>query len=186
MALRHVNYRFTVDDYNRMAETGIRREDARVELIEGEIKMMSPIGSRHASTVDRSDRALKRILGDNYIVRVQGPIQLDDYSEPQPDLAVLHFRDDFYATGHPVPADVLLVIEVADSTLQEDRKIKMPLYARAGIREAWLVDLKTETIVRYASPRDGRHRVVRRFHRGQDLALAAIPNVRLPVTAIRG
>lgn len=142
MALRHVNYRFTVDDYNRMAETGILKEDARVELIEGEIKMMSPIGSRHASTVDRSDRALKRLLGDSYIVRVQGPILLDDYSEPQLDLAVLHFRDDFYAGGHPTPADVLLVIEVADSTLQEDRKVKMPLYARAGIPEAWLVDLR--------------------------------------------
>jgi Uma2 family endonuclease len=186
MALQYVPYRFTVDDYNRMAEAGILREDARVELIEGEIRMMSPIGARHAGTVDRSDRALKWRLGDGYIVRVQGPILLDDYSEPQPDLAVLRFRDDYYTKGHPTPADILLVVEVADSTLEEDRKVKMPLHARAGIPEAWLVDLKTETVVRYAAPREGRYRLVRRLRRGQELVAAAIPGLRIPVAAIVG
>ena len=186
MALQRNNYRFTVRDYERMAESGILEEDARVELIEGEITVMSPIGARHASTVDRSDRALKRLLGDDYIVRIQGPILLDDFSEPQPDLAVLRFRDDYYAAGHPTPADILLVIEVAESSLQDDRTIKVPLYARAGIPEVWLVDIKGEAIVRYSEPHEGKYRLARRLRRGQYLTAATLPGLRLPVAAILG
>lgn len=148
--------------------------------------MMSPIGARHASTVDRGDRSPKRALGDEYIVRVQSPILLDDYSEPQPDLAVLRFRADFYAAGHPTPGDILLVVAVADTTLREDRTVKVSLYARAGIPEVWLVDLQGEAIVRYADPRDGRHRLVRRLRRGHRLTPATLPGLNLPVGAILG
>src|SRR5436190_15615228 len=137
MAVTVKRRRFTLDEYHRMGKTGILSEDDRVELIEGEIIEMSPIGSRHAACVDRFNELIAR-LRLNIIVRVQSSIQLDDYSQPQPDLALLRRRDDFYSSSLPRPADVLLVIEVADTTLEYDRFVKLPLSAHAGIPEAWL------------------------------------------------
>ncbi len=125
MALEIAKHVFTVTDFERMAENGILSENDRVELIEGEIIEMSPIGKSHAACVDRFTRLLSR-LDNKVILRVQGPIQLDDYSEPQPDLTLLRHRDDFYAGSLPRPADVLLVIEVADSTFDYDRFMKHP------------------------------------------------------------
>src|SRR5215210_9388020 len=147
----------TVDEYERMGEAGIFRPDSRLELLEGEIYERSPIGSRHAACVSFLGNQLNRQLGDKMIVRTQDPVRLDDFSEPQPDIALVRWRDDFYRHAHPTPADVLLVIEVADSTVESDRSYKMPLYAKAGIPEAWLVNLPDGGIELYAGPADGAY-----------------------------
>ena len=152
-----------------MAEVGLLSPDVRVELIEGEIVEMSPIGSTHAGTVDRSSAFLNRKLGNTVIVRVQNPIRLDDFSEPQPDLALLKPRKDFYSKSHPSPEDVLVVIEVADTSVDYDRNVKLPLYARAGIPEAWLMVLAKDVIEVYSQPRNGKYQKVQRLKRGKNL-----------------
>jgi Uma2 family endonuclease len=134
-------HRLTRDEYYRMAETGILAPDARVELVEGEIIDMAPIGSPHAARVSRLAKIFTLALAERAIVNVQNPLVLNEYSEPEPDITVLRYREDFYAGGHPRPEDVLLVIEVADTSLQYDRDVKLPLYAAHGIPEYWLVDL---------------------------------------------
>ena len=134
-------HRLSVDEYHRMARAGILPEDSRVELINGEIIDIAPIGSRHAATVKQLTRIVSRAVGDTAIVSVQDPIHLDPHTEPQPDLALLRPRADFYKTAHPRASDLLLITEVADTSLRYDREIKIPLYARHGIPEIWLVDL---------------------------------------------
>jgi len=133
--------RFTVDEYYRMGEAGVFDENDRVELLDGHIYAMSPIGSEHASCVDRLTRLFVLRAGNDAIVRVQNPVRLADDSEPEPDLALLAPRDDAYAAEHPGPEAVMLVVEVADTSLAFDREVKLPLYADAGIPEVWLVDL---------------------------------------------
>ncbi len=152
MAIAITRHRFTVDEYYRMAESGILTPGQRVELIEGEIVDMTPIGRRHMACVDRLTRDFVSALGDRAIVRVQGALRLHDYSEPEPDLVILRPRDDFYAGQDAGPDDALLVIEVADSSEHYDRQVKVPLYARAGIREVWLVDLTAGRITSYRQP----------------------------------
>jgi len=186
MALPVPKHLFTVDDYYRMYEAGIFSEDDRVELIDGEIVEMSPIGKSHAACVDRLTKLLVRHLGDDAIVRVQGPIRLGIRSEPQPDLALLTPRDDYYASGHPGPSDVLLVVEVADTTLSYDRDLKSPRYARAGIPEFWLVDLQGEAIEVYSEPGKSLYRLIRRTERGETVASQTIPGLTLDVNAILG
>ena len=131
MAMQVTRHQFTVDEYHRMSEAGVFGEDDRVELIEGDILEMAPIGSRHAACVTRLNRLLSSRLASDVIVRVQDPILLDDGSEPQPDVVVARFQADFYESKHPGPRDLLLVIEVAESSLGFDRDVKMGLYARA-------------------------------------------------------
>lgn len=157
---------FTVDEYHRMGEAGIFSEDDRVELIEGEILKMSPIGSRHAASVNRLTRHLNNLLGNRAIVAVQNPILLNDFSEPQPDVSILKPRDDFYAQGLPTPVDVLLVIETADTSLAHDRDIKLPAYARSAIPEVWIVDLPAQAVEVHADPINGVYRDVRSYRRG--------------------
>ncbi len=123
---------FTVHDYHRMVDAGILSEDDRVELIRGEILAMSPIGPRHSAAVLRATQALVRIVGDRAIVGVQGSVRLDEYDEPQPDIYLLRPKDDFYASGHAGPLDIFLIVEVADSSLEYDRTIKLNLYAETG------------------------------------------------------
>jgi Uma2 family endonuclease len=135
-------HRITVGEYHRMAEVGLLAPDAQVELIEGEIIEMAPIGNPHAGTVDLLNRLIGRALGDRAIVRCQGPIQLGDYSEPQPDFAVLTPREDFYMHSRPTAEDTLLAIEVSDTTLRFDLHTKMSLYARHRIPELWVVDVQ--------------------------------------------
>ena len=142
MAVTLRRRRFTLDEYHRMGETGILGLRDRVELIEGEIIEMSPIGSRHAATVTRIQHLFSRRLGERALVWVQNPLRLTQYqSEPVPDVMLLAPRADFYAGGLPEPRDVRLLVEVADSSLPYDRRTKFPLYARSGVTEAWLVDL---------------------------------------------
>jgi Uma2 family endonuclease len=156
-----------------MAEVGILRPDARVELIEGEIIDMAPNGSRHAGTIDQLAAifgGLERPARDRVMVRVQNPVRLDEHSEPEPDVALLRPRADFYKSAHPRPPDVLLIIEVSVTSLRYDREIKVPLYARNGIREVWVIDLDGQSLIRYRDPREGAYARIDR------------PDIREPVT----
>jgi Uma2 family endonuclease len=135
-------HRITVEEYYRMAEVGLLEPDARVELIEGEIIEMPPMGSRHAAVVRQLQTLLTDAVGKRALVQTQLPVRLDNYSEPQPDLALVAFREDFYREKHPAPADTLLAIEVSESTLRFDRTVKAALYARHGIPELWIIDTR--------------------------------------------
>jgi len=146
---------FSVAEYHQMVDAGILTENDKIELINGEFITMSPIGSKHASCVKRLNTLLSNQLQDDAIISVQDPIQADEYSEPEPDLAVLKPRADFYADGHPQPSDVLIVIEVSDSTLGFDKEVKLPLYAKAGIPEAWVINLPENTVEIYTTPQTG-------------------------------
>jgi Uma2 family endonuclease len=142
---------FSVEVYHRMGEAGLF-EAQRVELIAGKIYDRSPISPKHASTVKRLANLLRAMLGEAYLLSVQDPVLINDYSEPEPDLATLRHRDDFYAESHPAPQDILLIIEVADSSLEKDRALKLPLYAEAGIPELWIVNLPGQQLERYWAP----------------------------------
>lgn len=177
---------FTTIEYHQMIETGVLKEDDRVELIEGEIYEMSPIGSRHAAAVNRLNRFFILLLPDVAIVSVQNPIELSEHSEPEPDLTLLKWRDDFYAQSHPAPADVLMVIEVSDTTHEKDRSLKLPAYARAGIAEAWLVDLYNDRIEIHSQPGGGIYQEVRIVLREQAIVSKAIPQLQLKAEDILG
>jgi Uma2 family endonuclease len=153
-------YQLTVGDYHCMGDAGSFNEHSRVELIEGEIIEMPPIGSAHAGIVGYLDRALNRAIGEHAMVWPQNPIVLDDHSEPQPDFALLRPRGDFYMDSHPRPADVLLIIEVSDSTLRYDRRIKIPLFARFGIPEVWLIDVEHKNLSLFCHPSEGAYRKI--------------------------
>ena len=144
--------KFTAAEYHLMAKTGILHEDDRVELIEGDIVQMAPIGSRHAGRVKRVNRLVSRRVGDDALVGVQDPISLGESCEPEPDISLLRYRDDFYANSHPGPADIFLLIEVADSSLEYDRETKAIVYARHGIPELWIVNLISRRVEVYRSP----------------------------------
>lgn len=169
-----------------MGEAGILREDDRVELIDGEIVQMTPIGSAHAACVKRLMHLFVRALADRAIVSVQDPIAIPRGSEPQPDLALLRPRADFYRGGHPQPADVWLVVEVADSSLAYDRAVKLPLYARAGIPEVWLVDLSGDTVEVLRRPAAGRYGETQRRQRSERLGCEAFPDTAFSVDDVLG
>lgn len=186
MATLPATRRFNVHEYYQMAAAGILMEDDRVELIEGEIVEMAPIGSRHAACVDRLTRLFSSQVGDAAIVHVQNPVRLDDHSEPEPDLALLKPRTDFYASAHPAPEDVLLLVEVADTSVGYDRSVKVPLYARAAIPVFWLVDLEREQVdVMQESTSDG-YRTVQTYRRGERLQLQDIPQLDISVDDVLG
>lgn len=175
--------RFTVDDYYRMAEAGILAPDERVELLDGEVVPMTPIGNRHAACVDRLARLVFERLGSRVHLRIQNPVRLDEHSEPEPDVALLRPRDDGYAGGHPTPDDVLLVVEVADASLHRDRDLKLPLYARAGVPEVWVVDLSSHTVEVYAEPSLDGYGSARRARTGS-LVPVEVPHLKLDVDEI--
>jgi Uma2 family endonuclease len=150
-------HRLTVDEYHRMAEAGVLAPDARVELIEGEIIDMAPIGTRHGSAVLRLNHLLNLACGRQAVVSVQAPLRLSNRSEPEPDLMLLRPRADYYAAAHPGAGDVLLLIEVSDSTARYDREIKLPLYARHGVAEVWIVDLDAGVLRCFSRPQDGAY-----------------------------
>ena len=177
----------TVDDYHRMGEEGFFPPDARVELIRGEVVEMSPIGPRHAGSVRRFNRNFSARLNPYAIVDVQNPVELrDQESEPQPDITLLRLRDDCYSAATPTPEDTLLVVEVAESSLSYDRKVKMHLYAEAGIPESWLVDLNSGTLFVYRHPSPDGYRDVRSYRRGESVAPEAFPDVRFTLDEILG
>jgi Uma2 family endonuclease len=178
--------RFSVDEYYEMARAGILGEDDRVELIAGEIVEMSPIGRRHAACVDRLNHFIARQVGAAAIVRVQSPVRLSEVSEPEPDVALLHPRTDFYAADHPAPGDVFLIVEVAETSSRFDRLVKMPLYATSGIRECWLVDLEEGTVTVYREPAPEGYRRVQVTQRGDRVGPEALSEVELRVEDVLG
>ena len=177
---------FTACEYHIMARAGIFHEDDRVELIDGEIVEMAPIGSRHAAHVDRLTHLFISVLGNGAIVRVQNPIRLGERSEPQPDITLLRPRPDFYADAHPGPDDILLVIEVADSSLGYDRGVKIPLYARFNVVETWVMDLAADRIELYRQPSEGRYLQMSRVGRGERISPQVLPDAVLSVDDLLG
>ncbi|CDM65793.1 Uma2 family endonuclease [Pyrinomonas methylaliphatogenes] len=175
---------FTVSEYHRMATAGIFTEDDRVELIDGEIIEMAPIGVRHAACVAKLAEVFSRYLQSAAIIWVQNPVRLDERSEPEPDIALLRRREDFYSQSAPTPEDVLLIVEVGDSSVEYDRKLKVPLYARAGVVEVWLIDLTESLIEVYAQPVSGAYQVFKRLKYGDALAPQAFPDLHLEVAQI--
>ncbi|HEX8844656.1 MAG TPA: Uma2 family endonuclease [Pyrinomonadaceae bacterium] len=186
MSRQLAKYWITVDEYERMGEAGIFSSDARLELLEGSIYELPRIRPPHAACVTYLSMLFHRLFDRKFIVSSQDPIRLDDYSEPQPDVALLRWRDNYYRDGHPTPADVLLIIEVADSTVESDRSYKMPLYAKAGIPEAWLVNLPDERIELYAEPVSGTYQTTRNFIRGEEVQAHTIADLRVAVAEVLG
>jgi len=186
MSVHLQKHYFNVDEYYRMAQAGVFSEEDKIELIEGEVVEMSPIGKRHAACVRRLDRILHRSIGELAIVSVQAPISIDDFSEPQPDVALLKPSADFYANAHPTPQDILVIIEVADTSVEYDRNVKLPLYARAGIQEAWLIILPKDVIEIQNEPKNGKYQKVRRLKRGKILTSATIEGFTVKVDDILG
>jgi Uma2 family endonuclease len=169
--------RYCVDDYEEMIRLGVLTENDRVELIRGEIVARMPIGDRHLVSVNRLNRLYNRRLGDLVIVSIQNPVRLDD-SEPEPDVSLLRPREDEYASGKPRAADVLLLIEVSDSSLDYDRDVKKPLYAESGITESWIVYLVDECLEVYRNPRpDGTYEIERVLSRGESTDVVALPGL---------
>ncbi len=167
-----------------MGEAGVFAPEARFELIEGEIIEMAPIGSPHAGTVAILDRILARAAGDRAIVWVQNPLRLGERSMPQPDLALLTPRTDSYRSSHPTAADVLLVVEVSDTTLQFDLSTKIPLYARAGIAEAWVVDLEKRAVRVYRDPDPAGYRMSFTASGDETVSMRALTGVAVTVLAL--
>lgn len=187
MAVVLKTHRFTVDEYHRMGEVGIFSEDDRVELLAGEIVEMSPIGPLHAGTVGRLTALFSSRLGTEVIVWVQNPLLLrSEDSEPQPDVALLRPRPDFYTRSHPEAQDVYLVIEVADTSVETDREVKFPIYARAGVPEAWLLDVSMERLEVHRHPAPDGYQDVRSFQRGESVAPQACPDLVLTVDTLLG
>jgi Uma2 family endonuclease len=179
-------HRLTVDDYYRMAEVGILDPEARVELIDGEVIDMAPPGSPHAGTVTYLTKVLIHAVGDSALVLAQNPVRLSKYSEPQPDLALLRPRDDFYRERHPQPDDVLLIVEVAATSLRYDRRKKVPLYGRHGIPEMWLVDIDGGRFVRYRAPQQGSYTLVDEPDLGVAVDVSTLAGVAVDLSRLFG
>lgn len=176
--------RFNVSEYHAMVESGVLRHDERVELLDGDVVVMAAMSSRRAACIDWFSRSLILALVEATIVRVRGPVRLDDDNEPEPDVTLLRRRDDYYATGHPGPDDVLLLIEVADTTLDFDRNLKLPLYARAGIPEIWIVNLQDRRVEVYTEPDGVGYGSVRHYGPGESVAPRHFPDIALEVERI--
>ena len=172
---------FTVEEYHQMAEAGILREDDRVELIDGEIIQMSPIGHRHMVCVNRANTLFIQAFGNGAVVSPQNPVRLTDWTEPQPDLVVFKPRADFYAKKEPVPEDVLFMVEIAETTLSYDRKIKLPRYAAAGIPEFWIGDLKNDILHVYRNPGRETYNIALILHPSESILPLAFPDVTFQV-----
>jgi Uma2 family endonuclease len=179
-------HRLTVDEYYRMGRAGVFAPDARVELIEGEVIDMAPIGTRHASAVKRLNALLSTAARGLAIVAVQDPLRLSDSSEPEPDLMLLRPRADFYAQAHPGPADVLLLIEVSDSSVAYDRGIKLDLYARHGVTEVWIVDLDNKTVHFFRGCDGVRYTDITASETPRATPVAALPGVTIDLSGLLG
>ena len=177
-------HRLSVDDYYKMGEAGIFGPHERVELIEGRLIDMAPIGSDHAGKVIRFTTLLSSVLAGRALISSQNPIRLSDHSEPQPDFAVLRPRSDFYEASHPEPQDVLLIIEVADTSIRYDQEIKLPLYARHGIPEVWLLDLRNAQLEVYRQPGADGYAEVLRPANDDEIAPVLLPAAKLSIAEL--
>jgi Uma2 family endonuclease len=178
--------RFTVDDYYRMAEAGILAPGDRVELIDGEIIQMSPIGTRHLGCVNATNEIFIATFKGRAVISGQNPVQLSDFTEPQPDIVLLKPRKDFYRGKHPEAADALLVVEVSDTTLAYDRDVKLPYYAAAGISEVWIEDLNTSRILVFRNPINGDYEVRLIRSRDESISVEAFPDTAFAVSDFLG
>jgi Uma2 family endonuclease len=181
-----IRRKLDVGEYHRMGEAGILTEADRVELIEGELVAMAPIGAAHAGAVNGLAELLFAAAAGRAVVAVQNPVQLDPHSEPQPDFALLRPRADRYRAVHPTPTDVLLLIEVADTSLRFDRLVKLPLYARHRIPEVWIIDLAAGVVELCRGPEAGGYARVIRTGRGAAIEPEALPGLSLRVDDILG
>ena len=179
-------WKFDVHQYHAMAKAGVLKEDDRVELIDGEIAAMSAVGPEHIASVDMGAELLFAGVRRRAIVRVQSPIELDDRNRPEPDIALLRRRGDFYRSRMAGADDVFLIIEVADSSLEYDRRIKLAIYARFGIPEVWIVNIRARAIEAYTNPVNGEYTSLQTFRRGQTVTPTAFPDVVLPVSDVIG
>src|SRR5712692_4448770 len=186
MAIQVTPRRFSAAEYRQMIEVGVFGRDERLELIDGEIVHMSPIGDRHAACVRRLIALLSQLFAAQAIVDAQNLIMVDAAYVPQPDLALLRPRTDYYATQTPTAADCLLVIEVADTSAEFDRLIKVPRYARGGVAELWLVDLEREVVVVYRLPSGNAYQQVQLFHRGETMIIGTLRGPEIQVAAVLG
>jgi len=174
-------WRLTATQFERMGATGILHEDDRVELIEGELIAMCAMGSRHVSSVNDLNTLLIERLGRQVVVSIQNALQVNEFTAPQPDVTVLRPRADRYAESLATPADVLLLIEVADSSLAQDRQVKLPLYAQAGIPEVWIVNLAAKTVEQYTEPANGTYKTLRTAEHGDTVTPTLLPALTLQV-----
>jgi Uma2 family endonuclease len=177
---------FTVKEYHLMSEAGVFGDNDRVELIEGEIIQMAAIGTRHASCVKRLIAVFYDLERRRAIIGVQDPIQLTERNEPQPDVVLLQPCADYYATAHPIPSEVLLLVEVSDSTVDFDRDVKVPNYARSGIQEVWLWDLEANCLEVYRNPTANGYTSIQKFERGEIVSPLAFPDFQVSVDLILG
>jgi Uma2 family endonuclease len=184
MTLELTRHTFTTADYDRMIAAGIFGEDDRLELIEGEIVEMSPISSRHAACAKRLNSLLGHSLGDAATIGIQDPVHIGERSEPQPDISVLRPSPNFYASAHPTADDIFLLIEVAESSVGIDRRVKVPLYGRHTVLEFWLVDVDDSLVTVYREPTPNGYASVRVARRGEALTMLAFPGKELAVDEI--
>lgn len=184
MPVQLLRRKFTVKQYHQMIEAGILTENDRVELLRGEIVEMAAIGRRHAACVRRLIRLFSQRLSDRVLVDAQDPVELGNTSEPQPDIALLQLRDDFYEARHPQVEDVLLLVEVADTTIEFDREVKIPLYAESGISEVWLVDINEQCLEVYRQPLSDSYQIIQKYYRGQSLTIQAFPELSFTVEEV--
>ena len=178
--------KFTVDEYHNFIEQGVFKPEERIELWEGEFVEMSPIGKRHAGIVAGLTAYLNHLFFKKYVVWSQNPIVLNDFSEPQPDVCVLELRDDFYRNESATAADVLLAMEVSDSTVKYDRDIKFPRYAENGILESWLIDLENDRIEIHTQPTAKGYKLVKILHRGDIAESTTFEEIKIAVDDILG
>jgi len=186
MAVEPARRRFTVQEYERLVEEGFFAPDERLELVDGEIVAMNPIGIRHAACVTRLTTLLGARLGEQGIVSVQNPVALGDRLELQPDVAVLRPRQDFYQYARPTASDTLLLIEVADATVAYDRSVKVPHYAATGVPEVWLADLPRDVVLVYQAPTANGYTVSHTARRGESLAPLTFPDLTVGVAELLG
>lgn len=173
----------TVEEFNRMAEVGILGEDDRVELLNGQLINMSPSGSKHAACVEKITEALRQLLKGKAMVRSQNPIELGLYSEPEPDIAIVQTKENYYADGHPISEEIFFLIEVSDSSLEKDRQVKLEIYARAKIREYWIVNLAEQKIEVYAKPIEDHYHNQHIYRLNDDIPIRHFDK-KLPVIAL--
>jgi len=177
---------FNVNEYYLMAQVGVLTPDDRVELIDGEILKMSPIGSPHAACVSRLDDLLRRSQKTGFMVRIQNPVRLNEFSEPVPDVVLLNPKEDYYAEGHPTPSDVLLIIEVAETSVLSDRRVKLPLYARHEIPEVWLISLPKKLVEQHFEVGNGSYGKLRKRRLEDAIVSTSVPGLSLKISDILG